>query len=265
VGTAAGAYLAVGRQSFRRQASYRGAVAAGIFTNTVFGVILASVMLAVFRERHVIGGIDAADAVTLTFVAQGLLVVVATFGWRELTLRVRSGEVAVDLQRPLDPSWYWLSVFCGSSAFSMIGRGIPPFVAGMVVFRMTLPQHAVTWLWFALTVVGAAFVAARWWFCVSLSAFWFGGDVRGVIQLAATVQLFCSGSLVPLQFLPGGLAGVVRHSPFATLTQLPAETLLERQGPLGVLGAQLFWFVVLDVVGRLGWRLAARRLVIDGG
>ena len=51
-------YWEVARTTARRQATYRTATLAGIFTNTVFGFILAYVMVAVFRARPEIGGFD---------------------------------------------------------------------------------------------------------------------------------------------------------------------------------------------------------------
>ena len=263
-------YLAVARQSFRRQTTYRLATAAGIFTNTVFGIVLAAVLLAVFRARAATGrptvdGLDGPGAATLVFVGQALLMVIAMFGWRELTERVRAGEVATDLQRPVDVSLYWGAHFVGASAFSALGRGIPPFVVGALVFDLSLPHGPAPWVWFVLSVVGAAILASRWWFLVSLSAFWVIGDVRGVLQLATTLMLFGTGSLVPLQLLPDGLEAVARWSPFAPMLQLPGQVLLGTwSGPM-LLVVQAAWIVGIHVTGQLVFRVAARRLVVDGG
>ncbi|MGD9703788.1 MAG: ABC-2 family transporter protein [Acidimicrobiia bacterium] len=114
-----GVYVAVARQSFRRQSTYRAAMVAGIFTNAVFGVILASVLLAAFEGRREINGLDAVAAVMITFITQGLLLVTASFGWTELSDRVRTGDIATDLQRPVDVSLYWMAMFLGASAFPM--------------------------------------------------------------------------------------------------------------------------------------------------
>ena len=57
----------VATRAYRRQATYRGATFAGVFTNTVFGFILAYVLLAVYQQRSTIGGFTSVDAVTFTF------------------------------------------------------------------------------------------------------------------------------------------------------------------------------------------------------
>ena len=62
-------YVEVARSTFRRVTTYRGATLAGVVTNTVCGFILAYVLLAVFRERTIVGGFDATDAVTFSATA----------------------------------------------------------------------------------------------------------------------------------------------------------------------------------------------------
>jgi ABC-2 type transport system permease protein len=260
-----GAYLAVARQSFRRQSTYRAATAAGIFTNSVFGIINAAILLAAFRERANINGIVAAEAVTITFFAQAMLMVIRAFGWYDISDRVRTGEIAVDLQRPLDASGYWGSVFVGQSGFALIFRGIPPFLVGVAVFETIVPTRPVAWLGTVANIAGATILASRWWFLISLGAFWLSGDTRGIIQLGSTVQLLGSGAIIPLQFFPSAMGSVLRASPFAAMSQLPAEVFLERQSALGVLASQIVWAALLHGLGLAGWRLCSRKLVIDGG
>ena len=57
-------YAAVAARSFRRFSTYRTATLAGIFTNSVFGVIYSYAYLALWHQRPDAGGYDATDAVT---------------------------------------------------------------------------------------------------------------------------------------------------------------------------------------------------------
>ena len=90
------------RRGYRRYAAYPGATWAGVFTNTFFGFMIAYALLAVFEQRDAVGDYDARDAVTYAWLAQGMLMTIYLWGWFEVALRVRSGDVATDLQRPLD-------------------------------------------------------------------------------------------------------------------------------------------------------------------
>jgi ABC-2 type transport system permease protein len=261
-------YWEVARTTARRTATYRAATFAGIVTNTVFGFILSYVMLAVFRERPTIGGFDAVDAVTFTFVTQGLLMVVGIFGSDyEMAYRVQSGEVAMDLSRPYDYQAWWAAVAYGKSFFYACARAAPPFLVGALVLHLRLPPHAWIWPAFALAVFLAVGVAFAFGFVVQLSAFWVV-DVRGPSQIAWMPAGFLAGSYVPMFLFPDGIEQVVRLLPFAAMIQLPVEVFLGKHSGgdlLALYGMQVGWLVVLLALGRLVLARATRRVVVHGG
>lgn len=259
-----GPYVAAARSSFRRQSTYRGATVAGVFTNTVFGFILASVMQAVFRDRPTVGGLDARGAVTFVFVGQGLIMVMGSFGEREVADRVRTGDIATDLYRPVSFSAWWGAIWAGRVGFSFLARGIPPFVAGALAFRFTFPDRADTWLWFLLAVALGSAVASRFWLLVNLAAFWLV-EVRGLIMLASVTQMATSGFLVPLQFYGGVFGAVCRASPFAAFAQQPIEVFLGLRSPVAAYVPQLCWLVALEAGLQLTTRAATRKVVVQGG
>jgi ABC-2 type transport system permease protein len=261
-------YWEVARTTARRMATYRGATFAGIVTNTVFGFIQAYVLLAVWASRPSIGGFDATDAVTFTFVSQGLLMVLSLFGGdREMAERIHTGEVAMDLCRPYDYQGWWAATFYGKSSFYAWARGIPPFVLAALVFDLRLPAEAWQWPAFLVSVALAAGASFGWMFLLQLSAFWLI-EIRGVNQLGTLAALFLSGASVPLVLFPAGLEGVVRALPFAAMVQLPIEVFLGKHAGLDlavVFLTQLAWIVVLVGAGRLVTARAVRKVVIHGG
>lgn len=259
-------YLEVARQSFRRRAAYRAAAAAGVFTNTVFAFLLAYVLLAVHEERPVVAGFDAADAVTFTFVSQGLLMVVALFGDNEMSARIRTGEVVSDLSRPVDYQGWWAAAAYGRSAFQLVFRGVPPFLVGALAFELRLPA-ATTWPLFLVSVAAAVAVGHAWNFLLGLTGFWLL-DARGALGVGSLVASFLSGMYVPLYYLPDGLADAARALPFAAMLQLPVEVFLGRHpgaGAAGIVALQLAWAGALAGAGRLVLRRAVRRVVVHGG
>lgn len=259
-------YLEVARRTYRRVATYRSATIAGVFTNTVFGFLLAYVLLAVYRERADVGGFDATDVVTFTFVTQGLLMVLGMFSDTEIADRITTGDVIVDLQRPYDNQAWWASVSYGKAAYYAIFRGVPPFLVGAIAFDLQLPSilHALAFIVSASFGVGVAF---GWRYLVQLSAFWLL-DVRGANQLAWLAAQFLSGAFVPVVFFPGWLEAAARALPFAAMLQLPVEVWLGRYDGarlVGVFAIQLVWVAALVMAGRWVLSLAMRRVVVQGG
>ncbi len=257
-------YWEVMLRSLRRQATYRGATFAGIFTNTVFAFFFAYVQIAVYRERSLVGTFTRQDALTMVFVSQGMLMVVHAFSERTISTRVASGDIATDLYRPIDFSFYWMADFLGRSATGLVLRGIPPFVVGVIAFHIAVPHQAATWLAFLVTALVAACVASRFWMLVNLTAFWLV-DVRGIIQLGTAVFVVGSGIAIPLQYYPNAVQTVLRATPFAYMVQRPIELFLGK-GSFGVVFAgQVLWFATLEIAVRRVMARATLRVVLQGG
>ena len=259
-------YVEVARRSFARVATYRQATIAGVFTNTVFGFLLAYVLLAVYRERDSVGGFDATDAVTFTFVVQGLLMMLGIFGEWDLAERIMSGDIAVDFQRPYDQQLWWLAVRYGKAGYHALFRGIPPFVAGALVFDLRLPPPGDA-LAFTASVIVAVALTFAWSYLLQLTAFWLL-DVRGPVQLGWLVAHFLGGVYVPIVFFPDWLETTSRLLPFASMVQVPAEIWLGKHHGLdllAVVAVQLAWTATLGLAGRAVMGRAERRVVVQGG
>ncbi|MGH9211994.1 MAG: ABC transporter permease [Acidimicrobiales bacterium] len=261
-------YCEVVRTTSRRMATYRGATVAGVFTNTVFGFILSYVLLAVFRERTTIGGFDAVDAVTFTFVVQGMFVITGVSAADpEMAERIRSGEVAMDLCRPYDYQGWWAAVAYGRASFFLWARGVPPFLAGALFLEVRLPDEAWQWPAYAASLVLAVGIAFAWGFLLQLSAFWLV-DVRGPNQIGWLLAQFLAGAFVPLFLFPEALERVARVLPFASMIQLPVEVFLGKHAGSDlalIYAGQVTWLVALVALGRWVLARAVRKVVIHGG
>jgi ABC-2 type transport system permease protein len=264
-------YVAVAISGFRRYSTYRMATAAGVFTNTVFGFIISYAFIALWAERPHLGGYDQAQALTFVWTGQALLATVAIFGQgfsHELQERIRNGDVAIDLYRPVDFQLWWFASDLGRAGFELLGRGIVPLLAGALAFDLALPLDPLTWLAFLASVTLAVVVSFALRFMVALSAFWLL-DASGLSMISVLLSMFFSGLFLPLAVFPGAFGEVVQWLPWATTLQVPADVLLGRHA-LGteVAGALLFqaaWAVVLLAAGRAMQVAATRKVVVQGG
>ncbi|MFI5660726.1 ABC transporter permease [Streptomyces sp. NPDC051684] len=261
-------YATVAAGGFRRYATYRGATLAGVFTNTVFGLIIACTYIALWDERPHLGGYDQAQALTFVWVGQAMFaVMVLQIGGgfeTDLMERIRSGDVAVDLYRPVDLQCWWLAQDLGRAAFQFLGRGVVPMAVGSLIFRLALPTDPWRWAAFLLTLLVGATVSFAIRYLVALSAFWLL-DGSGIAQMSGLVSTFFSGMLLPLNVFPGAFGEFARALPWSALLQVPADVLLGERGVAGALVFQGAWAVVLLGAGRLLQSAATRRVVLQGG
>ncbi|WP_199549541.1 ABC-2 family transporter protein [Streptomyces sp. N35] len=264
-------YAAVAAGGFRRHSTYRVATAAGIFTNTVFGFVLAFTFVALWDERPNLGGYDKPEALAFVWIGQALLATCGLMGGggfaEELIERIKTGDIAIDLYRPADLQLWWLAADLGRAAFELVGRGIVPMAVGALAFDLALPDAAWQWPAFLGSVALGVVVGFAIWFLVALSAFWLM-DGAGVVQIAWLCGLFFSGMLLPLTVFPGALGDVARVLPWASMLQVPADVFLGKYTGWGLLkayGFQAGWAVVLLAAGRGLQLVARRRVVVQGG
>lgn len=92
----------------RRALRYPAALIAGVVPNVVFGFIRSSILVAaVVGAGGSAGGYDPDLAVSYVWIGQFLMAPIGLFVRRDLMERVRSGEVAIDLARPIDFQLTW--------------------------------------------------------------------------------------------------------------------------------------------------------------
>ncbi|GII57225.1 ABC transporter permease [Planotetraspora thailandica] len=253
------------RYGFRRHATYWAAALAGAFTNTVFGILQAYVLIALWSTRPGLGGYDLADAVTFCFLAQAYIGPMQVFGGGlDLPERVRSGDVALDLARPASLQLWYLSEDLGRAAYLVIARSVPPTLVGALVFGIAPPAGPGTWAAFPVSVALAVLVSFGWRYLVALASFWVLDD-RGLAIVSLIMTTFFSGLMLPLVIFPGWLGELARALPWAAMVQVPADVYLGTTSIGGALAFQAFWALVLLGLGAFVTAAARRKLVIQGG
>jgi ABC-2 type transport system permease protein len=260
-------YLTAVRLSLRRFLAYRSSAAAGVFTNTVFGCIRAFVLIALWKQKPEINGWDLSDAVTYAFATQALISPMGVFlSNTELGPRIRTGDVAVDLYRPVDFQAWWLALDLGRALGAGVLRSVPPVLFGLLLFPVSLPLSPVRWAEFAVCCVIGYLVSFALRYAASLIAFW-TMDERGIASILVAAGMFCSGLIIPLTIMPGLLGAVVQQTPWAAIVQMPISVLLGTQsGGFGYAVAfGCAWALGLLLLGRLLTAAARQKVVVQGG
>ncbi len=261
-------YLAFARAGFARYAAYRAATVGGALTNTVFGVVKASITLAAIASAGgELAGYDAQQGATYSWLVQGLIATVALFGWSDLAERIRTGDVAVDLARPIDLQLSWLAADLGRAAYMLLPRGLPPLLVGVLFFGVSLPGGPLAYLLASVSVALAVAVSFACRFALNLVAFWLL-DLRGALTLYVVTSNVLAGLIVPVHWFPGWMAAIANATPFPSMLQAPVDILSGRAAgwqAAQTLGVQAIWLVGTLLLGQVVLARATRRLVVQGG
>jgi len=193
--------------------------------------------------------------------------VVLRFGWYDLMLTIRSGEVIADLSKPCDFTWYWFSREAGNSLYYLLYRGVPTYLAGVLLFGIGASGDWTVWPLYALSLTLGAALGIAFRFIYNVVAFWLL-EARAMGTMAGTVALFFSGSYVPIPLMPVWLRAIVAWLPFNGMLNVPAEIFAGKLVGRTIaveLVRQALWVVALTLVARALTRAAGRRVVLQGG
>ncbi|MFE3544366.1 ABC transporter permease [Nocardia sp. NPDC059177] len=263
-----GVYWTLARAGFKRQAQYKLAMFAGLFTNCVFGFVRAAVLVAAVRAAGDFGGYDEGTIGAYVWLSQALLGATQFMGPPiDLVERIKTGDVAIDFLRPVDVQLSYLAGDMGRAACTFLPRGVPSILIGAATFGLSMPTTPVAYLLGVLSVLLAVALSFLCLFAVALIGFWVV-EIRGIRVLYQIVGTFLAGLFVPVHMFPCWLQAIARATPFPSILQAPIDTLSGRVAGMEALctvAAQGFWVLVIGLLGRVMLRAGQRRLEVQGG
>ena len=186
----------------------------------------------------------------------------------QIAADIRDGQINALLVKPVDYLAYRISLFLGYRAiYSAVTL---PLVLGLFAWfhsYVSAPQHALTWLWTALSLGMAAFLQFFLAYAVAMLAFWIL-EISTVVFIIYSFEYFLSGHMFPLDLMPAWLRAVLDWMPFTYELFFPVAVFLEK-----VQGAALFrglaiqagWVFVSWMVGRIMWSRGLRHYGAYGG
>jgi viologen exporter family transport system permease protein len=243
-----------------------------------FNIVLSllSVLLQIYLLKVVWTAIYAGRASMDTFALEEVLVyltianlqiwlVNADISWL-VQQRVREGQIAVDLARPVPFPGQMLAQQLGMTvgALPLVALALP---VAFFLGTLRLPQSAESGALYLVSLVLAYVVMSLMGLLLGMVAFW-TLEITGMNAIFRFTNLFFAGGLVPLAFFPPPLRAVADALPFQTQAFIPLSLYLGRLGGLDAaraLATQLVWVVLLAGLAVLVWRRAVRKIVVQGG
>lgn len=260
-------FFHLARLAFQRQITYRAAALAGLATNFFFGLLRASVLVALFGSQQVVEGISVQGAITYTGLTQAIIATLSFFGWWEVMDAVYSGDIGMALLKPLDTFNFWLAQDLGRALANLIMRGLSIMALYALFFDITMPASAGSWLALGVALVLGWLVSFAWRFLINLAAFW-SPNARGIGRFGFALTWVLSGFIMPLRLFPTWFVQLCNLTPFPSMINTIVEVYLgviSGSALLQALLVQALWFLALALLAKLLLRAGVRHLVIQGG
>lgn len=265
-------YLSIVRTRVTLMLQYRAAAFAGFATQCWWGVIKIMV-LAAFYTGNAQQPITLAQAITYTWLGQGLLGLLPWNADPEISEAVETGNVAYDRLRPVDTHAFWFARALAQRAGGTALRIVPMFLvaaillplAGLGDWSWRLPPTSQAAGLFVLSITLTLLLSAG--FIVILNVAVTALKTRRAANFAQVLVNPLSGMIVPLVLMPAWAKGFLFWQPFAGLVDIPYRIYfgnLAGAGALQGISAQMLWVVLFIVIGRAWMAHVMARVDMQG-
>lgn len=255
------------RLEFMKMLAYRISYLTGVVNYAVQIGAYFFLWQAIYTGRGTMGGLSRAEMLTYLIVAWISRSLYFNNLDRQISLEIKEGKVAVELIRPYDYQAARFARALGEMIFRIFFFALPSAIVIFLLYPFYIPHRPLIWLQFAAALTGSFLINTQLNFLTGIAAF-FTLNTEGVQRAKRVVVDLFSGLLIPISFYPHWAQELIGFLPFQAISYLPTMIYLGRYDgtkAFTVLGEQLIWFVVLFAAGRLIWKLAERKLAIQGG
>ena len=234
--------------------------------------VMYFVWLAVFEssDSSTFMGFSMTDMTVYLFISFMASFLTYSDGAINIGEEIRDGSIVMRMIKPVNFDMYFLFHELGSRVV-VAGIVLVPMCIGVELYKLfvtgavmfSLPNFAL----FMVSLILAYLVSFYSNVCYGFLAF-FLKNLWGSSVLKDAVISFLSGSKIPLAFMPPVLKTVLSVLPFASLSYTPVMLymgLYDVPTIIWSVSLQVFWLVFFWGLSKLIWRLATKRLCVQGG
>jgi ABC-2 type transport system permease protein len=268
-------YLAVFGARFLMMLQYRAAALAGIGTQFWFGAIMVMSLAAFYASGKGAPPITLPQSITYIWLGQAFLGLLPWNVDTDIAEMMRSGNVGYERLRPVDTYAYWFARAAAWRAAGTLLRCVPLIVVVAILFpligladwSLRPPADFQALVLFAVSMLCVLLLSSAMTTVVNITVVWMVSPL-GIISITGSLTIILSGMVIPLPLFPHWAQLALLIQPFAGLVDLPYRIYfgnLEGFAALGAIGLQLFWTLVLVLLGRSFMTSVMQRVQVQGG
>jgi len=250
---------------------YRAAAYAGVVTQFAWGFMYIMLYHSFYRSNPSAISMNISELSSYIWLQQSFLALFMTwFLDEEIFESISSGNVAYEMCRPLNIYNMWFAKNCAIRVSRAILRCFPILIFASFLpetYKFYGPASIYSFMLFLISVVIGTMVVVAYCMLIYIFTFYTISSVGIRMTMVMTADFF-AGGLVPLPLLPEYLTKFIYLSPFAAMQNTPFRIYT---GGIPVNEAvksiilQLFWAVVLILVGKFILSRAIKRVIVQGG
>lgn len=256
-------FMTLARKMYARNLQYRSAHFVHNIASALFGFIYISIWMGIGESRP-LGEYGMNGMISYVAFNQASLWVAAFLNnGLGLEQSVRTGQIALDLVRPVHLFYQLMSKEWGQIAYQFMYKFLPIYLLYFFVLPLHVPSSILTFLWTAVALTLAAYISICLNYLIGAAALW-TTESRWLYWVNYAFSMLLSGFMIPIEWLPSWLASISRHSFYPFLNYIPTRIYLGMETPLSITGSVLwclfFTGLCLAVTG-----IMRKKVEVQGG
>ena len=251
---------------------YRAAALASASVGIFWALLEVTIYTIFYRYGSLAGNssLTLPQAITYVWLAQALFPLQPLTIDQEIINKIISGDVGVELCRPLDLYSHWLAKTAAGRLGAYFWRAAITVLVGVLLpdtLGLGGPASPFGFCLFLLSAACSFLLCASYGMLVTavrLGITWGEGPTLMLLLLGAVL----SGAYLPLQLWPDFLQKLLYLQPFAGHLDLPVRLYVGSMSPseaARAIALQLLWTAIFVALGRLILRARLRNVIIQGG
>ena len=242
-------YLPFTRNVFQRLISYKANAILFMFGDFLMLAVTYYLWKAIYGStiETVLNGFTFNEMIIYLFISFLTSVMISVDISYEISREVKDGSIAINLVRPIN---YEKRMF-----FQGLGNVLYNFVIIfiIVIYFISIILGIIINFYFSYIFGLISFKITNMW---------------GLSQIMQAIINLLSGTLIPIAFFPKWAQVINNFLPFSSAIYTPSMIYLGKINGMDILfalGLQLFWAIILMIVGKKMWKCLIKSLTILGG
>ncbi len=252
---------------FRSWLAYRISYLVSLLSAFLFIVVQFVFWRAVYANHYVLAGITKGEAITYIVFSFIISAFIASGVDNLIAEKIRDGNIAVDLIRPVNMISGYFFITLGNSLFRLITIGLPLVLISLPLFQIQPQVDTLHIVAFVITLLFGYVLLFLTDFIVGTLTFW-TKYAHGLVKLRRAIISFFAGALVPLNFFPVWLERIAQVLPFRGIYYTPLSWITGLKSAADLwsdISFQLIWMLIFFFLSQLLWSQAIKHITIQGG
>lgn len=264
-------YLSFFRLRFSMGLQYRVAALAGMVTQFVWGAMEIMIFRAFYHADASAFPMTLSATSSYIWLQQAFLAFfIAWMMESEIFDSIVNGNIAYELCRPISIYNMWYARSIANRLSRAVLRCFPILFVTMFIpapYGIAAPASLLHFVLFIITLFLGLMVMVSFCMLIYVLTF-FTVSPQGLRILFNSIVEFFSGALIPLPFFPEKVQHIMELLPFAAMQNVALRIYsgsMSRIEMEKAIALQIFWLVVITLVGKGLCKAAERRVTVQGG